>query len=132
MYSSTRVLHRRCAATLLLLTLTGSGCQTWRVEPVRPESLLAIRRPTLVRVTRSDGSRVVLEDPALRPDTLRGIASSQDADLEVDIPLADVRQLETRHFSVGRTVGLGVGLVAAAFATIVAVFIISCSGGRCN
>ena len=132
MYLSTRVLRRPCVATLLLLILTGSGCQAWRVEPVRPESLLATRNLSFVRVTRSDGSKVVLEDPALRPDTLSGIASSQGADVEMSIPLADVRQVETRHFSAGRTVGLGVGLVAAAFATILVAFITSCSGGGCN
>ncbi len=131
MYLSSRVVRRPCAASLLVLILTSSGCQAWRVEPVRPESLLAARKQAIVRLTRSDGSRVVLEDPALRPDTITGIASSQGDDLEVSIPLADVRQVETEHFSLGRTVGLGFGLAAATFGAILAAFIASCSGGRC-
>ena len=117
---------------LLLVVMASSGCQAWHLEGTRPESLLVTRKPSVVRVTRSDGSKIVLEDPVLRTDTLSGIASGQTADSEVAVPLADVRQVETPHFSAGRTIGLALGLAATVLATIAALFIISCSGGACS
>jgi hypothetical protein len=75
-YSWTDAVRPWVAGTLLLVTLYGTGCQAWHTEGIAPESLLATREPTSVRVTRTDGSRIVLDAPVLRPAKLEGAAAS--------------------------------------------------------
>ena len=97
-----------------------------------PESLLATRQPTKLRVTRRDGARVVLERAALRADTLAGTGHGQGNQPEARIPLAEVQEVATRGFSAGRTVGLGLGVVAAAGALLLVEFAIACRQGTCG
>ncbi len=130
--------RRRLAATLLVTVLCGTACQTWHTQRVAPESLLATRQPTKVRVTLTDGSQLVLEHPVLRGDTLieprytlSGAGPRHSGEHDVRIPLADVRELATRGFSAGRTVGLGVGVAAALYAAFLVASAIACSGNAC-
>ena len=85
----------------------GTGCQGWHTEPAAPAQVLAVRQPSTLRITRSDGSEVVLEQPALRGDTLVGMVRYNSSHSETQIPLADVRTVAIRHFSAWRTVALG-------------------------
>src|SRR5207247_10909608 len=78
---------------------------------------------------RTDGRQLVLQHPVLRGDTLVGISDQQE---EVRIALTDVRQVATRGFSAGRTVGLGVGLAAGVVGAFAAAYLIGCSNGGCN
>jgi hypothetical protein len=94
--------------------------------------VVASRQLTTLRVTRIDGSHVVLERPALQGDTLLGDTLPEDfrpdtsALRDVRILLTEVRQVATRNFSPNRTVGLGLGL-AAAYGVFVAIFLATCS-----
>lgn len=131
MYPSSRI-ARRAWAALLLVTASGVGCQTWHVQGIAPESLLATQ-PRTIRVTRRDGSRAVLEDPVLRSDTVSGlVADRREGQQQVSIPIADVQLVETPRFSVERTVGLFAGLGALVLATVAIAFAIACSGGQCD
>lgn len=127
MYPRNRVIRRRCAAILLLMNLSGTACQGWHTQRVAPESVLVARQPATLRVTRTDGSRVVIENPVLRGDTLSGTQAARGGQQDVRIPLTDVRQVATRGFSPGRTVGLGLGVAAGLFAALVAAYVIGCS-----
>ena len=119
------------AAMLVVMTVCGTGCQAWHLEGVAPESLLTTR-PRTIRVTRTDGSRVVLEDPVLRNDTVSGlVADKREGQQQVSIPIADVQQVETPRFDVARTFGLFAGLGVLVVATIAIAFAIACSGGAC-
>jgi len=119
-----RKCRRCCAASLLLVSLANTGCQVWHTERVAPESVFIQRQPHFHRVSRSDGSRVVLEAPVLRDDSLSALA----ADRPVAVPLRDIQRVETLHFSGGRTIGLVVGLGAATVAAIIGIFLITCPG----
>ena len=119
--------RRRLAATLLITALCGSACQAWRTERVAPQSLLATRHPTKLRVTRTDGTQIVLDHPVLRGDTLVGTRPRWTGQAEVRIPLTDVQLAATRGFSAGRTIGLGVGVATLAYgAFLIAVAACGC------
>jgi hypothetical protein len=45
---------------------------SWRSEPVSPAQLIATKKPPVVQVTRTDSSKVILEDPEVAGDTLYG------------------------------------------------------------
>lgn len=130
MYPRNSDIRRSCAAILLFMNLFGTACQAWHTQRVAPESVLAARQPAKLRVTRTDGSRVVIENPLLRGDTLSGTQAARGGQQDVRIPLTDVRQVATRGFSPGRTVGLGLGVVAGLFAALLAALAIACSGSN--
>ena len=132
MYPSSSVARRLCAAVLLVMTVSGAGCQAWHIEGTSPDSLLATR-PGEVRVTYQDGSRVVLADPVLRGDSLFGLVTdTREGEQRVGMRIADIQQVETLRFSAGRTVGLFAGLAALVVATLAVAFVIGCSGGACE
>jgi len=120
MYPSSYPNRRRRAATVLVVILYGTACQAWHTERGAPVSLLATRQPAKLRVTLTNGSQIVLEHPVLRADTLSGTGHGPNGQQDVRIPLTDVRQVATRGFSAGRTLGLAVGVAAGAFVAIVA------------
>ena len=123
-----------CRAAMLFIPLSTTACHEWRTENLTPTTVLATRQLVTLRVTRIDGSQVVLEHPLLQRDTLSGdtVPSTRpDTSVlrDVHIPLTDVRQVATRDFSAGRTVGLGLGVaagLAAAWGVFVAIFLASC------
>ena len=119
--------RHRVAVVLLMTMLCGSACQAWRTERIAPESLLT-RHPTKLRVIRTDGTQIVLEHPVLRGDTLSGTRPRWTGQDEVRIPLTHVRQVATRGFSAGRTIGLGVGVAALAFGAFL-IGVVACDPG---
>ena len=97
--------HKRTfAGSIALLTLI--GCSSWRpVEPTPAQ--FADQHPRDIRVLRSDSSRVTLRSSALHDDTLVGHVGDglarNDTMQVIRIPLGDVRGVEERHFSLGKT-----------------------------
>jgi hypothetical protein len=116
---------------LLATILSGTACQTWRIESLTPEAVLATHHPAQVRVTRTDGSRIVVNQPVVRVDSLSGAVPRHGKQEDIRIPLADIQQVATRRFSAGKTLGLGVGLVAGG---LMAVYLSACgtTGSGCN
>lgn len=117
----------RCAVLLLLVHLL-SACTGWHTQYVAPEVLVSESQPYKIRVRRTDGSRVVLIDPAIRGDSVvgrwhrydplpgptgPGMPTSTRVEVPTGVPLADVREVQTHGVSVSRTALLvvGVGLV---------------------
>jgi hypothetical protein len=92
---------------------------------------LATHQPAQVRVTRTDGSKIIVNQPVLRADSLSGAIRRHGDQEDIRIPLADVQQVATRRFSAGRTLGLGFGLVAGG---LMAVYLSACgtTGSGCN
>ena len=115
---------------MLFTFLSGTACQAWRVQPVAPESLLAADQPERVRVTRVDGSHIVLEHPVVRADTVSGSVLRNGVQQDIRIPLTDVRHIETRGFSTSRTVGLGLGVTAGLFAALLLVITLGNAAGN--
>lgn len=102
----------RLRALILLLAYL-PACQAWRTETVTPQVVIEAQHPDRLRVVRADGAKQVLHRPVVVADTLRGSAG------EPAVPLSDVRAVETRHGDPGKSLLLGVGVVAGVLAVVV-------------
>ena len=127
----TQLISASRTSFLLATILSSIACRTWRIESLTPEAVLATHRPAQVRVTRTDGSKIVVNQPVLRADSLSGAIPRRGKQEDIRIPLADVQQVATRRFSVGKTIGLGAGLVAGG---LMAFYLSACgtTGSGCN
>jgi hypothetical protein len=110
---------RVIAAVLLLAYLP--ACSSWRVENVSPQALIEAKHPTQVRVSRPDGTKLVLHQPSIAGNTLRGSVQ------EPAIPLDDVQIVETRH----RDTGKSLLLVGGIFIGAMVAGAIICSASDC-
>ena len=121
-----RSVHRSVATWLLVLNL--AGCHSWRSEALAPAQLVPAEHPKVVRVTRSDGSILILRHPTVRDDSMVGIGPDS---AEVRLPLQDVRGVEVRRFSAAKTTGLVLGVAGGAALAVGAAYLIalsSCDG----
>lgn len=111
--------RRRIVAWAVVVTLL-PACTSWRVAGPTPRDYFQTERPGEVRVTLSNNSQVSLRAPALVGDSLVGTVGGGlalgDTAHKTNIPLRDVRIVEARRFSIGKTLGLVavVGLIAMA------------------
>lgn len=125
MYS---IRHNGAVVRALSGVLLGSqllGCQSWYLVEVPPRQFIEQRAPAVVRVTRNDGSTVVLRQPAVVGDTLYGVrgnptATRNQAD-SVTVPLDAVQEIAFRRTDPGKTIG---GIVVGAIVVATAGFAI--------
>ncbi|HEX8903520.1 MAG TPA: hypothetical protein VF771_01620 [Longimicrobiaceae bacterium] len=120
-----RTLALRLAAVLLLLPL--HGCMTWQRQPVpsphRDEFFMGA-----VRVTRTDGSVVYLEQVTIGTEEVVGRTLMEPHE-RVTIPIARVRTVEAREEDKLRSFGaFAVGFAAALGALAVAAILILGTG----
>ncbi len=107
-------LPRRATSTCLLLLLTSTtmtGCVSWQSQMTST----TIRPQTDVRLTRPDGTKLLLVHAEIRGDSVHGYGMSrsrQSAPPTYAMPLADVQNLEVRRFSGEHTFGLVFGIAA--------------------
>ena len=102
------------------------ACTAWKTQEASPQQVLADEQPDKMRVTLSDGSQVVLEEPVISGDTLTGVAEGQ----QTSIPLDDVADVEVRKAQTLLTVGVVVlGTAAVLFGLAVIAF---CGDGDCG
>jgi hypothetical protein len=115
------MLRRPIACTLLLCYLT--ACVSWHVqEGVSPLQLISTEHPKVVRLTRADGSHMVLDQPRIAPgDTLAGVHNG----VLSSIAARDVTEVATQKVSAGKTIGLFLGLATVA----VGIAVIACLSG---
>ena len=99
------------------------ACSSWKTQEASPEQVIA-EEPGKVQVTLTDGSKLVLEEPAVSGDTLSGL----DDGTPVHIPVADVSSIAVQGTD-GVKTGLAVfgGLIVAG-----AVFLVIAFAGQCN
>jgi hypothetical protein len=123
----------RRSLALLLIGACGSGCHVWRTEPVTRVRPIADRHTAQLRITRNDGSLVIVAQPMMRGDTLLGtVLSNRSTADSVRIPLSDVREVATRRASAWRTVSLVTGVTAGALFAAYAVLVeIACAAHEC-
>ena len=116
------MLRRRIAGTLLLCYL--AACTSWHVEKeVSPLQLISTKHPRVVRLTRADGSRMVLDQPRIAAgDSLAGVRYGMPSSVAV----SDVTQVATRRVSAGKTFGLFLGLAVVA----VGIAVLACVNGN--
>ena len=117
-------LLRRVVLPLTLLAFL-SACYKW--VPLEPPVAQAIteEEPGTVRVTLTDYSRMVLEEPRVSGDSLIAL------DDTVRVALDDVRQIEARRTKVLATVGL---IAGGAFLVTWVILLVDCAseGGGCR
>jgi len=115
------MLRRPIACTLLLCYL--AACTSWHVEnEVSPLQLISTKHPSAVRLTRADGSHMVLDQPRVAAsDSVAGLRNG----VLSSVGVSDVTQVATSRFSAGKTIGLFLGLAVVAVGTAV----IACLSG---
>ena len=107
----------------LLLSLccwSQPSCHSWKAEAVSPSTLIDSLHPTLLRVTTPTQPRLEVWHPIIRADVLQGFRSNSGAfdstrTASLEIPVAAITRVETRHGSTLKTLGL-VYLIVLAFA----------------
>jgi hypothetical protein len=99
---------------LAAVLVAQSGCSTWQVVDVSPR---AVEGSHEVRVTRPDGTRVVIASPRIAGDSLVGTRGGHPASA-VALPLSEVSRLAIRHADGERNsaILLFAGATAATFA----------------
>ena len=55
---------------LLMLVLYLGACTSWRPSTVSPRQLIEEEQPGAVRVTTTDGTRVLLREPSIEADSI--------------------------------------------------------------
>jgi hypothetical protein len=96
--------------------LAFNACHVWRPEPVHPTSSFAA--DTRVRVTRNDGTGLVLVSTRIANDSVIGAWAGSST--RVAVPASDVKRLETYRVSADRTTIVVIGVAAAAIVFAIA------------
>lgn len=95
-----RTAFRRTSVPVLLLALPTSGCYHWGGAPA-PGPGGAQRVPNPVRITRADGSIVILHDAFVSNDSIVGyFGDSPDRRQRAAVAVAQVRRVEGREIDV--------------------------------
>jgi len=126
----------------LLLPAYLSSCTAWHVQSVSPAQVVEDEQPSQIRVTTTSDSVVILQEPRVSGDTLIGfgernfswdgsVYGAPDTASEFKIPLADISHVELHKTDAAKSVLLGVGIVAGAFAALIAFALILCSVEGC-
>ena len=109
----------RRAIALLLLGMQ-SACYTGpRQIQYSPRQYLSANNPKKLWVTMNDGRRQVVTAPQVIADTVFGRDETGERDLT--IPIADVRELQTRRLAVFRTALIPTAILAAGLTVFVTV-----------
>jgi hypothetical protein len=115
----------RSAVSLLLVTsLLTSSCRGWSVQGTTPSDYMREHQPSSVRLFKRDGKQVVLMEPEVVGDSLRGYAVTTG---RPSFALSDIDSLAVRKTKWGNTVLLIGGLSAA---VVVATLLSDCSDAR--
>ena len=99
--------YRPRAGLLLFLLLHLTACTSWQSAATpSPSQFIEAEQPDRVRVTTQDGTEVELENPSVEGDELVALGG-------FSIPFADIVILESRKFSMDRTMLAVLGGVLA-------------------
>lgn len=104
----------RPGAPLLMVLL--AGCNYWKNEPpVGAGAVVTESKPRIVRLTRADGSRLVLRDARIAHDTLTGLRANGDT---MRVAVSEIERLELGK---ERSALFAVVVFAGVVATLIAV-----------
>jgi hypothetical protein len=113
-----------------------AGCTTTRHVPFNQQTdeAPALKPGDTVRVTLKSGQVRRLKVAVAGHETLTGQDLDAAGNTSIQIALADVQTLEVRKVSSGKTVGLGLAIIAGIVAVLYALFFISCYSeyGQCT
>ena len=94
---------RRILSCILLPAYLSSCVTNWEVQRASPEQVVEEEQPSQIRVTTTDHSEIVLDEPRVSGDTLIGlerdlssfgsIYAAPDTASVLEIPLADISHM---------------------------------------
>ena len=111
-------MRRRPIASAFLLWYL-AACTTWHVEKgVSPSQLISTTHPTAVRLTRANGSHVVVEQPrVVGGDSVAGFHNGVSSNA---VAVSDVTQVAVKKVDAGKTIGLALGICVPLFLVVYA------------
>ena len=101
-----------------LLLSSVLACTRWQLEEISPAQVVSETKPSRIRVTRSDSTRVEFVRPHVSGDSL--IGSVTPSGPPVSIPLSAVATVSVAKANPGATIALLLGIGAAALAAFLA------------
>jgi hypothetical protein len=111
-----------------LLVIQLSACTSWRVQNAPPQQFTVQDASKPIRVVRRNGAALTLQGTRVSGDTLYGTNKRYGvADSLVAIPLSEIRTIEVRQGSTGKTVGLIAGITVGVAGAIVLFFVVTCA-----
>ncbi len=136
---------RLASWTSTLGLLASAACTSWHLETVSPQTLIAAKHPSRVRVTLAGGERLVIRDPRVVADSLLGmdvtgerkglfvapLLAREGRRTPIGLPLAMVRGIATRRVSALKT-GLYVGSALAVSLGAIAIISGGCVSLSCQ
>jgi hypothetical protein len=119
----------RSAIALFLFVTYLPACTSWHVGTPTPAEFVRREQPNRVRLTRVDGSQLMLVSPSVQGDSLSGkretlTRGSEPTTEPFTVPLADVQTVAVRKYSAGRTLLLLSGIVGV----LLVAWLVDCSG----
>jgi hypothetical protein len=126
MHGRSRFTATRRLAALAMIALLLGGCSTWRMQGQAPATVVSSSKEhPHVRVTLHDGTRLEIYRAVVQGDSLVGNVQLDGLSpfglytrrgASVAVALNDIRTLETRTHSGGKTALLVAGIIIAAVA----------------
>lgn len=117
---------RRMLLPLVLLSAL-SACQGWNGHRLRPEPR---ELPSPLRVTMTDGSRLVVWNAEVARDSLVGLVGKRPEErTRAAVPLSQVRRTEARGVDFVETVGLTAAITVLAAASVVFAAMVALGSG---
>ncbi len=113
--------HRLVTSMLFIGFLP--SCVSWQVQGPTPDAAIRDLGPSTVRVTRTDGNKLMLFNAAMSGDSIVGDAAKTGP--RVGIPLADVTKVETGHTDALKTAGMAFGTAGLAVLILGLVYLAS-------
>jgi len=106
--------RRLTSAVVFIVAVSSTACQAWHVEKKPVEAVVRENTAGPVALTMNDMRWVVLERPRVQRDSVIGIriGGNTFGKGRTALPVNGIRSVETRRFSILRTLYLG---AAAAF-----------------
>ena len=94
-----------------------SSCTAWHVQSASPAQVVQEEQPSRIRVTTTSDSVVILQEPGVSGDTLvgfvkRNFSGAPDTASALKIPLTDISHVALHKTNAGKSVLLGLGIVA--------------------
>ena len=97
-------------ASALTMSAFGVGCTTWKKPEVPPQQLITEKRPDHVRIIQANDAQLELWTPRISSDSLVGYSQRVDSTKLNGVPLEDIKEVQVRGVSGGKTVLLAAGL----------------------
>ena len=121
---------RRILSCILLPAYLSSCITNWEVQRASPEQVVEEQQPSQIRVTTTNQSEMVLDEPRVSGDTLIGlerdlswgsIYAAPDTAAALEIPLADISHVAIKKTDTGKSMKIGMGVVGVAFLVLLVV-----------